>query len=60
MLIDYDVISDLLKKFNIEVRGVLHIGAHECEEKSFYNHSLKISDDKIIWIDGNKEKVDIM
>lgn len=60
MLIDYGVVADHLRKYNINVRGVLHIGAHECEERGFYNNVLRISDDKIIWIDGNPQKVESM
>jgi FkbM family methyltransferase len=39
---------------NIRFRGVLHIGAHECEERKDYN-DVGIPDEKIIWIEGNKE-----
>lgn len=33
--------------------GIIHIGAHRCEEKSFYKETLHI--DNILWIDGNDE-----
>ena len=36
MLISQETIINLLKSYNIHVNGVLHIGAHECEELSFY------------------------
>ena len=39
---------------------MLHIGAHECEEKPFYNNLLQIPDNKIIWVDGNRKKVEEM
>ena len=26
----------LIKKFNLKINGVLHIGAHECEELNDY------------------------
>ena len=29
-------ISFLLKKFNVNVKGILHVGAHECEEYPTY------------------------
>jgi FkbM family methyltransferase len=60
MLISGDIISELLNKYNIIIKGVLHIGAHECEEKTFYNNYLKLNDESIIWIDANEEKVNDM
>lgn len=60
MLIDGKIVHDLLIKYNINIKGVLHIGAHECEELPFYNNILKMSNDKIIWIDGNNNKVNEM
>lgn len=60
MLISGDIISELLNKYNITINGALHIGAHECEEKSFYNNYLKLNDESIIWIDANEEKVNDM
>lgn len=41
------------------ITGIIHIGAHECEER--INYLLKfhnITDDDIIWIDALSEKVD--
>jgi len=58
MLIDTNTIIALLKKHNIEITGVLHIGAHDCEEISFYNAKMNISSENIIWIDALKQKVD--
>lgn len=52
MLINFDK----LPQHNI--KGVIHIGAHECEEKKGYNNYFKLTDDKIIWIEALKEKVD--
>jgi FkbM family methyltransferase len=60
MLIDYNTIQQCLINNNIYINGVLHIGAHECEEKTFYNNILNIHDDAIIWIDGNQSKVNKM
>lgn len=31
-----DEISFLLKKFNVNVKGILHVGAHKCEEYPMY------------------------
>jgi len=60
MLIDGNIINDFLKIYNISIKGVLHLGAHECEEKGFYNNILRIEDNRIIWVDGNKSKVNEM
>ena len=57
MLIDGRKVIDLLNKYNINIRGVLHIGAHECEELGFYN-TLNVNN--IIWVDGNIKKVEEM
>ena len=53
MFIKYE---NLLKKYQIKVNGILHIGAHDCEELDSY---LKggCPKEKIIWIEGNPEKV---
>jgi hypothetical protein len=40
--------ADTIKLFNI--KGVIHIGAHQCEEADFYK-SININD--VIWIDAN-------
>jgi len=56
MLISENTVINLLKLNNITINGVLHIGAHECEELSFYEH-LGVKKEKVVWIDGNKSKV---
>ena len=60
MLIHGNIILDYLNKYDIKINGVLHLGAHECEEKGFYNDVLQIRDDNIIWVDANKQKVEEM
>jgi FkbM family methyltransferase len=52
MLILFD---DLVKKYNIKFKGVLHVGAHECEEIIFYEKYLNRN--QILWIDAILEKV---
>ena len=55
MLINLD---ELHNKYNLQIKGVLHIGAHECEELDAY---LKhISKDKIIWLEANPVLVEKM
>jgi FkbM family methyltransferase len=56
MLIDGKVILDSIGK---PMRGVLHIGAHMCEERAMYNHTWKVPDNKIVWIEAIPELVEI-
>ena len=51
-----EVIS-ILNKYNIKVTGVLHIGAHECEEMSLYQ-DLGLTPDDVTWLDAMPQKVD--
>jgi FkbM family methyltransferase len=37
-------------------KGVLHIGAHICEEKQLYNEN-GICDNNILWIEGNSDLI---
>jgi len=37
-------------------KGILHIGAHMCEEKQFYNNN-GIRDDNILWIEANSDLI---
>lgn len=53
MLISQDDFTSLLKKYAISTKGILHIGAHECEEKDFYNSILRVPDSNIVWVDAN-------
>jgi len=56
MLISPKEITDILLSNNINISGVFHIGAHECEEIYFYNH-MGIQDENIVWIDAIPSKV---
>lgn len=56
MFLEFDKLKSILSKFNIKVRGVLHIGAHDCEEIDIYN-GLGVSNNDIIWIDAIESKV---
>ena len=56
MYIPIQQIDEHLKKHNITVTGILHIGAHECEEYASYT-SYGINPNNIIWIDGLEDKV---
>jgi len=58
MLIPVEQILECLEKHEIRVTGVLHIGAHDCEEMGFYNNTLKIRDEQVFWIDALPFKVE--
>ena len=58
MLIDQKLVIDILQKASIKVSGVLHLGAHECEEKDFYV-KLGVSPESTYWIDAMPDKVDM-
>jgi len=48
-------------RFIKEVKGILHLGAHECEERIKYLTRFNyITDDNIIWIDALKNKVELI
>lgn len=55
MLIEFERLQITQK-----IRGVIHIGAHECEERTKYFNHFGISDSNIIWIDALKLKVEKM
>ncbi len=55
MLIPPTEFGPLLSMYGIT--GILHIGAHDCEENPVYE-SLGINTDSIIWIDAIQGKVD--
>ena len=54
MLISF---QQLIQAFNLNITGILHVGAHDCEEKQDYNR-FNISDQNIYWIDAMQEKID--
>ena len=56
MLISFEEIHAILLSNNINITGGFHIGAHECEELSFYN-KLGITNEDIVWIDAIPSKV---
>ena len=53
MLIKLDY---LINKYNINLTGILHVGAHECEELNDYEKY--ISRNKILWIEAMNDKVE--
>jgi len=50
-------LHDLVKKYNIQFNGILHVGAHECEELNDYEKY--IGRDKILWVEALPDKVEL-
>ena len=57
MIIPIQEITNIFNINNITINGCFHIGAHECEELSFYNNNLGIKSEDIVWIDAIPSKV---
>ena len=53
MLIPYNT---LVSKYNMKVNGILHVGAHDCEELDAYVNA-GCTNNKIIWVEGNPNLV---
>lgn len=51
--------KELLKKHTIKVSGILHIGAHECEELKDYL-SCGVKKENIYWVEGQEVLVNNM
>lgn len=49
-------LHDLVKKYNIHFKGILHVGAHECEEIKDYE--IYLPRDQILWIEALPGKVE--
>jgi FkbM family methyltransferase len=48
-------LHELIQKYNIQIKGVLHVGAHECEELNDYLRYIPI--EKMLWVDALPDKV---
>lgn len=57
MLIPFSEIDRVLKMNNIECKGALHLGAHECEELPFYSQIGVLAKD-VTWVDAIPTKVE--
>lgn len=49
-------LHDLIKKYNITIKGILHVGAHECEELIDYLQYAQMN--KILWVEAMPNKVE--
>ena len=56
MLIPFEQVYNFIKLNGKQIKGILHLGAHMCEEKYDYNKN-GIADTNIIWIEGNTDLV---
>jgi FkbM family methyltransferase len=56
MLIPFEQVHRFIESNGKSISGILHLGAHACEEKSAYNRH-NINDSQIVWIDGNESLV---
>jgi len=54
MLIPLDY---LVKKYNIQFKGILHVGAHECEEIFEYDKHLPRTN--VLWVEALEDKVEL-
>jgi FkbM family methyltransferase len=50
-------LHELVQKYNIIFKGILHVGAHECEEIKDYD--IYISRDKVLWVEAMENKVQL-
>lgn len=48
-------LHELINKYNIKFKGILHVGAHECEE--LIDYEKYIHRNKILWIEALPDKV---
>ena len=58
MLVKQETVIQALSDHGITPTGVLHIGAHECEELPFYER-LGISKGQMVWLDAVQDKVEL-
>jgi FkbM family methyltransferase len=59
MLIPFSRVRQYCMESGIEIKGILHIGAHECEELADYITNGLFAN-QIYWVEGNKELVEKM
>ena len=51
--------KDIYKQFNLKISGILHVGAHECEElRDYVSHN--INPKQIYWVEAMEHKVLLM
>jgi FkbM family methyltransferase len=50
-------LHNLVKNYNIQFKGILHVGAHECEELNDYEKYIQRN--KILWVEALSDKVEL-
>lgn len=50
-------LNELIKNYNVDITGILHIGAHKCEERDSY---LQEGITNVYWVEAMKDNVDKM
>lgn len=53
------MVQNIATQLKINIRGIFHVGAHECEELQEYTNS-GIPEENIVWVEGNDEIVEKM
>ena len=48
-------LSEMVEKYGMKFTGILHVGAHDCEEIGDYDRY--IGRDRVLWIEAMEEKV---
>ena len=59
MLVEPMQLLKLMLKHKVHIKGILHLGAHLCEERHVYNTVLDTKDENIIWVDALEEITNI-
>lgn len=49
-------LSELVLKYDVKFKGILHVGAHECEE--IHDYEKYIDRNNILWIEALLNKVE--
>jgi len=50
------LIPDIFQKYGIRPKGIIHIGAHECEERDIYR-AAQVRDEHVLWIEAQPDVV---
>jgi hypothetical protein len=50
-------LNELVKIYDIKIKGILHVGAHECEE--LHDYEKYIDRNKILWVEALPYKVEL-
>ncbi len=59
MLIPFQRVKELLEGYRIPIYGILHLGAHRCEELAAYT-AAGVAPNKIVWIEAQPNLVEEM